>query len=471
MTVLDLAAADLDDVAWETLEEALGPLRLPRAYCPLEPTPKQEWYLRRDELEAFFGGAAGPGKSYGLLMASLQYVDVPGYHGLLLRPSLGEFEQPGGLIEASHDWLDTSDAYWNGTKRSWTFPSGASIRFGYLATPADVKIYKGPSYSFCGFDELTSFPEGLYRAMFRVLRQAKGGYLDEIPLRMRSASNPGDIGHQWVKSRFIERATRDPQAVFVPATIHDNPHLDYDAYLLSLAHLSPIDRQRLIDGDWDVTEEGGKFKRDDFRIVAPDEVAPAVSSLRYWDLAGSEVSAAYPDPDWTVGLRYEVDANGTFTVRHIVRGRWQDDRVEQTVRRTAEEDGRAVPVYVERDPGQAGKAQLANYKRRVLQGFACHEGLTRIQGANAAKEVRARPVAAAVGNGLVQIMETCPNLLEFLDEVSIFPNGAKDDCVDALSGAHNAITGRAAGRRGTSSVPQGRIPRVGDRLETIRTRR
>lgn len=452
---------------WDALEETIGPLRLPRAYCPLEPTLKQEWYLRRDELEAFFGGSAGPGKSIGLLMAALQYVDVPGYHGLLLRPSLGEFEQPGGLMEVAHDWLDTTDAYWNGAKRSWTFPSGATIRFGYLATPADIKIYKGPSYSFCGFDELTSFPEGLYRAMFRVLRQAKGR-LDDIPLRMRSASNPGDIGHHWVKARFIEKKTRVKGAIFVPATIHDNPHLDYEQYLLSLAHLSPIDRERLIKGDWDVTEEGGKFDRSKFTIVEPSEVGKALREIRYWDLAGSEPSAAYPDPDYTVGLRLEVDAQGMFTVRHIVRGRWNDDRVERTVHSTAVEDGRTFPVYIEKDPGQAGKAQLSNYRRRVLQGFPVHEGLTKIDGKNAAKEVRARPAAAAVGNDLVQIAANCPHLIEFLDTVSIFPNGSHDDDVDAFTGAYNAITSRSTGKARTS-VARGRVPRVADRLDTLRT--
>lgn len=462
-----MTAVELEDAAWAALEDEIGPLRLPTAYCPIEPTLKQEWFLRRDEPEAFFGGAAGPGKSWGLLMAALQYVDIGEYHALLLRPTLGEFEKPGGLIQVAEDWLAPTKAYWNGTKRTWTFPSGASIGFGYLATAGDVKQYKGPSYSFCGFDELTSFPENLYRAMFRVLRQAKGS-LDFVPLRMRSASNPGDIGHHWVKARFITKETRNKDAVFVPATIHDNPHLDYDAYLQTLAHLSPIDRQRLIDGDWDVTEEGGKFKRGDFKIVEPGDVGRAVRACRYWDLAGSEPNAAYPDPDWTVGLRYEVDAEGTFTVRHIVRGRWNDNVVEKTVRQTAEEDTRAIPVYIEKDPGQAGKAQLSNYKRRVLQGFACHEGLTKMDGKSAAKEVRARPVAAAVANGLVQIVSTCPNLLEFLDEVSIFPNGLKDDIVDAFSGAHNVVAGRGTGQPARTSVPRARIPGVDARTAARR---
>src|SRR5207253_3255330 len=109
------------------LEETVGDLHLPREFCPVDPTAKQEWFLRSEELEAFFGGAAGPGKSWALLMAALQYVDVPGYDALMLRPTLTEFEKPGGLIEVSHEWLGSTDAWWHGGKRQWTFPSGATL--------------------------------------------------------------------------------------------------------------------------------------------------------------------------------------------------------------------------------------------------------------------------------------------------------------------------------------------------------
>lgn len=121
--------------AVEPLLELIGPLRL--RYCPLEPTPRQEAFLRLRQLEVLFGGAAGGGKSIALLIAALQYGDVPGYHALLLRPSLTEFELPGGLIEIAHDWLASSKAQWSGEGRTWRFPGpgrtgsgGASLRFG-----------------------------------------------------------------------------------------------------------------------------------------------------------------------------------------------------------------------------------------------------------------------------------------------------------------------------------------------------
>lgn len=451
-----------DETYYETLGAELGPLRLPGAYCPIEPTPVQDWFLRQMATEVFFGGAAGPGKSWGLLMSALQFVDYKTYHAVLLRPTLGEFEQPGGLIEVAHDWLGQTDAWWHGGRREWRFPSGATLRFGYLRNVQNLKQFKGPSYSFVGFDELTSFAEQLYRGVFRVLRQARGE-LDDVPLRMRAASNPGDVGHDWVKTRFVDPFSRADRVVFVPATIHDNPHLDYDTYVReSLGHMHPVDQQRLIDGDWDVTEAGGTFSRRDFNIVGPGDPDPPVASVRYWDFAATEPSPSNHDPDYTVGLLLEVSETGRFTVRSIVRGRWTSEKVEAIVRETANLDGPGIPIFVEQEPGSSGKIVLSHYKRKVLAGFACHAGLTKGQD----KEVRARPVAAAVANGLVDVVRSAGKIVEFLDETERFPRGGHDDQVDALSGAHTALT-RVPATTGQAStaMPEGQVVRVSDQLD------
>lgn len=468
---------DWDEDVWEALEALTGPLRLPTAFCPVDPNAKQELFLRRDELEVFFGGAAGPGKSWGLLMAALQYVDVPGYHALIIRPELQEFMKPKALIPVSHSWLGGSGAKWNGSLNQWTFPGGATLSFGYARNLGDLAHFKGPAYSFVGFDELTEFDEAVYLGLSRVLRDApimgvhpETGAPVKVPLRKRSASNPGGPGHGWVKTRFINEDSRDTASVFIKATIHDNPHMDYDEYMLSLAHLTPIDQMRLINGDWDVMEEGGKFHREDFAVVDASEVPyDAYRAVRYWDLAGTEPSPTNTDPDWTVGLRLDMHRDGSFTIRDIVRGRWDDSTVQAVVQTTAKLDGRGVPVFIEQDPGQAGKAQVNNYKRHVLRGYPCYAGQTRINGKSAAKEVRARPVAAAAGNHLIRIVRG-ENTLEFLNEVAIFPQGSHDDCVDALSGAHTGLTMKGgSGQRG-SRVPRAQIPGVLDRIPAATTR-
>ena len=132
----------------------MGPLRLP--YCPLEPTAKQEFFLRRSELEVFTGGSAGGGKTLALLAAALQYCDLPGYSALLLRPALTEFYIPGGLHELAQDWLGGHASWIGGPLPQWRFPSGATLTYGYLSSTADIDRYKGGELHYIGFDELVA---------------------------------------------------------------------------------------------------------------------------------------------------------------------------------------------------------------------------------------------------------------------------------------------------------------------------
>jgi predicted phage terminase large subunit-like protein len=262
-----------------------------------------------------------------------------------------------------------------------------------------------------------------------------------VPLRMRAASNPGGPGHQWVKSRLVDPRSREPEAVFVPAKIQDNPHMNYDEYMRSLMHLSPIDRERLIRGDWDVLEEGGLFDRNAFKVVDRPPAIPVAKSVRYWDLAATEETEANRDPDWTVGVRLDWLRNGEFCVSNIVRGRWAPHTVEENVRGVANADGRLVPVVLEQEPGASGKTVVSYWQRHVLPGWTVKAGLTRIKGRPASKVARAAPWSAAVGNGHVYVVRG-PHLLAFLEEHGMFPHeGVHDDTVDASSGAHTHLTG------------------------------
>src|SRR5262249_32595983 len=105
-----------------------------------------------------------------------------------------------------------------------------------------------------GFDELTQFSEGQYTYLFSRLRRPSTGPLASVPLRMCSASNPGGIGHGWVKKRFPIDGQPRGRRVFVPAKIADNPHLDVEGYRASLSHLQPMLRRQLEEGDWQVAE-------------------------------------------------------------------------------------------------------------------------------------------------------------------------------------------------------------------------
>ena len=246
-------------------------------YCPQTPWPRQQTFLEAflslSVKEVLYGGAAGPGKSSALLMAALMYVDVPGYAALILRKDSQRLRLSGGLIPRSHEWLSGKGVDWNGNDKRWTFPSGASIQFGYLDNSTDKYRYGSSEYQFIGFDELTEFAEEDYLFLFSRLRMTRAIESQGVPYRIAGATNPGGIGHLWCKERFITREAEDDLrqnelkpiytkttktglAAFVPGKIRDNPAVNPETYIENLMHLSPVVRERLMNGDWTIMPTG-----------------------------------------------------------------------------------------------------------------------------------------------------------------------------------------------------------------------
>jgi len=187
--------------------------------------------------------------SDALLMAALQFIQISGYSALLLRRTFADLSKPGALIPRSKEWLLPTNAKWNDQTHAWYFPCGSVLSFGYLQYSNDIYQYQSAEYQFIGFDELTQFEENQYRYLFSRLRKLEGV---NIPLRMRSATNPGGVGHAWVKRRFID----DESKVFIPGKLEDNPSLDRAEYEESLSELDPITRKQLRHGDWEVRPAG-----------------------------------------------------------------------------------------------------------------------------------------------------------------------------------------------------------------------
>src|SRR6266542_26817 len=236
---------------------------------PELPSLDQALFLLLDCREAFYGGSAGGGKSAALLMAALQYVDVPGYHALLLRRTFPELEGADGLISQSHAWLGRfkGEVVWNEQKHRWTFPSGATIEFGHCQDEKDKYTFQGQAFQMVGFDELTHFSETQYEYIgFTRARRTRDV---PVPIRTRGASNPGGIGHSWVKSRFI--SGRKPGVVFVPAKAKDNPGLDVEEYWEGMKDLPEDLRRQLWDGDWDA-HEGAAYQLSADHLVGRFEI-------------------------------------------------------------------------------------------------------------------------------------------------------------------------------------------------------
>lgn len=244
-----------------------------RGWSPHVPHPRQAEFLAATEGEVLYGGAAGGGKSDAMLMAALQYVDVPGYAAIVFRRTYSDLALPGAIMDRAQSWLAGTAAKWNGTDKRFTFPSGATLSFGYLDNEKDKFRYQSSEFQFIGFDELTQFPEAWYRYLFSRLRRSAHV---NAPLRMRAATNPGGIGHEWVRRRFIDPATR--VARFVSAKLVDNPSLDADEYRQSLAQLDTQTRRQLEEGDWIADTDGLVYSRFNERL----HVLPRALRLDGW---------------------------------------------------------------------------------------------------------------------------------------------------------------------------------------------
>jgi predicted phage terminase large subunit-like protein len=405
-------------------------------YIPERPTPKQLAFLLVPKLEGLYGGAARGGKTSCLLMGALQYVHRPGYRALLLRRTYGQLNMPDSVLTRAHQWLRGTDARWSAQHYRYEFPSGAVLQFGYLQHFNDVYQYDGAQFHYIAFDELTQFLEEQYRFLFSRLSRPEG---DSIPLRMRAATNPGGVGHEWVKARFV--TARDPSRFYLPAKLEDNPFVDQDAYRAALSMLDPVTRLQREYGDWDAVRSGTVFKREWFQSTLKPEEAPK-RRLRFWDLAATTPKQGR-DPDYTVGTLLALGRDNTVTVEDVIRGRYGPHSVSQVVIQTALRDGRQVAVRIEQEPGAAGKLFISELARQLL-GYD-----VRPVNASGPKMLRWAPFASHAQKGLVRVVQG-PWVSDWLDELCAVPDSAHDDQADSAAGAFNCLAGESGPAYGVS---------------------
>ena len=429
---------------WNKIYEYLQPKE--SLFCPEEASLTQKVFLRSYALEGLFGGAAGGGKSSALLMAALQYVDVPSYSAILFRRTYADLALPGALMDRFRGWVMAyEDVHWNANSYVATFPSGARVSFGYLNNTNDYLRYKGSEFQFIGMDEVTEIRESDYRYMFSRLRRPASGPLSKVPLRMRSASNPAP---NWVRQRFIVEG-KNEQRFFVPSFLTDNPGIDAESYRQALSVLDPVERRRLEMGDWWATTLGTLFDRTDFPIIDGSDVPEITSqarAVRYWDLAATEPHSGNTDPDWTVGTLMLFD-QGISYIMDVRKVRAKSDKVETLISQTAQEDGKTVAIRMEQEPGSSGKALIDQYARYVVPGWD-------LQGIRSSgdKETRARPFSAAVANGNVRLVRG-KWITDWLDEISSFPEACThDDQVDSAVGAFTFLTGLGLPQRKRATI-------------------
>lgn len=358
-------------------------------------------------------------------MGALQFVTEPNYAALILRRTFADLQQPGALIDVSKQWL-TDKAEWNETKMRWKFPSGATLTFGYLDNESDKYRYQGSEFQYIGFDELTQIPyENWFTYLASRLRRKKGS---KIPPRLRAATNPGGVGHDWVKDRYFERR----EGPYIPAKLEDNPHLDHDEYEDQLSKLDSVTRAQLRHGDWDVKPDGNVFKRIWFQDKTANDIPDPTDIVRFWDLAATEQSAKSQDPDWTVGAKVARLGPSRYVVLDVERFRESAQEVERRITQTSVRDGFDVAIRMEQEPGSSGKIVISQFSR-MLDGYD-FRGIS----STGDKVTRAMGFAAAAERGDIIVKQAHWNRAA-IDEIVSFPNAPHDDQVDAIVGAYNAI--------------------------------
>lgn len=412
-------------------------------YCPHEPHPRQAVLLALDAKEALYGGAAGGGKSDATLMAALQYVDIPKYSALILRKSYADLSLPDAIMQRAKEWLlGKPGVRWNEAIKSFMFPTSGEpsrLTFGFLEGQNDRFRYQGSAYQYVGFDELTQFREDDYRYLFSRIRRpaevtGEDDPLTRVPLRMRGASNPGGIGHEWVRQRFIVDGAEKGR-IFVPARLADNPSLDAVEYEKALDELDDVTRHQLLHGDWDVRAAGDMFKPGAFStFLEPEEVVTSgFKMVRRWDLAATAPRKGR-DPDYTVGVLMGRNlSSGAVTIFDVKRLRDRPEVVENVVKSTAAQDGRGVAIRMEQEPGSSGVSLIDYYARKVVFGHD-FDGIR----TTGDKVANATPFATAANRGGIALVRG-PWNSAFISECEAFPDGVHDDQVDAASHAYMDI--------------------------------
>ena len=433
---------------------------------PLSPQPgPQSRFLASPADIAIYGGAAGGGKTWALLMEPLRHVANPGFGAVIFRRTTVQVQNEGGLWDESEQLYPPLGAEGLRSRLEWRFPSGASVRFAHLEHDKTVYDWQGAQVPLIGFDELTHFSRKQFWYLVSRNRSLCGvkpyiratcnpdaeswvaefiaWWLDEatgLPLGERAGMlrwfvRDGDAlvwadGRETLLARYPARPPKS--ATFVPATLADNVALTAadPGYLANLLALPAVERARLLDGNWKVRAAAGLlFRRHWCRIV---EAAPeGLRVVRGWDLAGTP-KTEHNDPDWTAGTKIGRSDAGLYVVLDHVRLRDTPGEVERLIRHTADADGPAVEIALPQDPGQAGKAQ-ALALTAALEGYA-----VRATPESGDKVTRFRPFSAQAEAGRVHVLRGAWNEAWFAG-LEAFPDGRHDDDADATSRAFNSF--------------------------------
>ena len=394
-------------------------------------------FLAAPEIDVLYGGAAGGGKSYAMLVDPLRYAHRAAHRALILRRSMPELRE---LIDKSRELYPQAfpGCKFREVEKLWNFPSGAKVEFGFLERDADVYRYQGQAYSWIGFDEITHLPtEFSWNYLASRLRTTDS----EIKPYLRCTANPGGIGAHWVKKRYVTpMIPNEPfegadglSRKFIPARLEDNPYLSYDGrYEKMLQALPEVQRRQLLEGNWDITEGAAFTEFDsDVHIITPFDIPLGWERLKGIDYGYASESAciwgAVDPTDGTLIIYrelYQKNLTGVDLASVITRMEVRDPYSVQGVLDTSAwaRTGTTGPTVGETLQRSGHKLRRAD-KNRIQGKIQIHEYL-RVQQS---------------GRPRLQIFNVCPNLIRELQGIPLDKSNPEDVDTHAPDHAYDAL--------------------------------
>ncbi len=397
----------------------------------------QTEFLAADEKDVLYGGAAGGGKSYAMLIDPLRYCHKKAHRALILRRSMPELRE---LIDKSRELYPQAfpGCKFKEVEKVWNFPSGAKVEFGFLERDADVYRYQGQAYSWIGFDEITHLPtEFGWNYLASRLRTTD----PDIKTYLRCTANPGGVGASWVKKRYVDSGTPNESRIgsdgltrkFIPARLMDNPYLANDGvYEQMLMSLPPVQRKQLLEGNWDVNEGAAFVEFDpEVHIVSPFQIPITWERIKGIDYGYASESAcvwgAVDRSDGTLIIYrelYRKGLTGEDLGRIITDMEMEDPFSVSGVLDTSawSRTGTTGPTVGETLVRQGHKLRRAD-KNRIQGKIQIHEYL------------KVQPS----GRPKLQIFNTCPSLIKELQSIPLDTRNPEDVDTHAADHAYDAL--------------------------------
>jgi PBSX family phage terminase large subunit len=437
-----LSPEELDQLTDVELQAYLDLLHRDAAEWKLFPKQQRAEDTSHGVDELLYGGAAGGGKTDWMLWHVYhQALKYPGLRVLAMRRTFPQLRE--SLIERSLNKFDQRLCKYGVAEKRWRFTNGSDIKFGFCDTDEDVRHYLSAEYDIIVFEELTEFTEYQYRMLVSRNRTTVKKRNQGIRPHVIAATNPGQVGHAWVKQHFVDATdyglrvaevvqevngmSRTRRIAFVPAGAMDNPHMDPD-YIFNLNSLPEQQRRQYLYGDWD-TFEGQFFTEFDrnVHVVQPFRIPPEWPRVRGIDYGFSApyccLWAAFDQDgncyiyreDYRAGLTATQQARSVVDKSIMLRG---DREIAENVDYTVADPsifnitGTGISIYqMYRDNGLHVKKAMN----------------ARIDGWNRVRDyLRADPADPTSGPA-IRIFSTCSNLIRTLP-LLVFDDHRIEDC-------------------------------------------